>query len=378
MNTDRLRTLADYVRGCSVVVAIMACGVDKVLPDDQWTLSAPIVDIGVVSGKEEYELDGVWFGQILRDQRIVIANIGTRQLRAFSEAGEFLYNVGRRGEGPGEFRNLQGMYLFADDSLAVYDLALLRVSVFTTQGEFVRATTLTVDDRFPEVVGVLADGSFVVSARSRRYPQLGETIQMSYWVQRHGAEGEVLAEYGEFPGETLIGLGRATGVPFIMQPFSTTTLIRVAGSSVFFGDMGQSRLVRVDGKNGELKDTIAWETPPIPVTSRLWKTWVERELAEDLDEESRRARRLAYEREPYRDTLPAFEDFLVEPDETVWVKHYPLPTQDVVTWEKVGHGQRVTVPRSYRVLAIVGERWLIHWQDDVDVEHVGIARIQPR
>ena len=42
------------------------------------------------------------------------------------------------------------------------------------------------------------------------------------------------------------------------------------------------------------------------------------------------------------------------------------------------HNLRVSVSRSYRVLDIDGERWLVHWRDDVDVEHVGIARMQSR
>ena len=52
----------------------------------------------------------------LPNGQIVIANSGSNELRYYDSAGVFLYAVGREGFGPGEFKDIGGVWLVAESS----------------------------------------------------------------------------------------------------------------------------------------------------------------------------------------------------------------------------------------------------------------------
>ncbi len=68
-------------------------------------------------------------------------------VRLYGPDGKFLRAIGRRGEGPGEYR--VPFAAFFKDSLYVYDPQLRRASVFTVDGKLVRTVPTTANDQFP-------------------------------------------------------------------------------------------------------------------------------------------------------------------------------------------------------------------------------------
>jgi hypothetical protein len=124
-------------------------------------VSDPVLEIGSVSGQQEYQFDDLVGAVRLGDGRIVVADRGASELRFFAPDGAFSSTVGREGEGPGEFRRLDYLGAFQSDSLATFDSALMRVQVFSPMGEFVR--TIPVESEFetarPDKVIGMVDGS---------------------------------------------------------------------------------------------------------------------------------------------------------------------------------------------------------------------------
>ena len=55
----------------------------------------------------------------MNNGQIVVANAGSSQLLWYDEHGEFLAAIGRKGDGPGEFTNMYGLYRCAGDTLVV-------------------------------------------------------------------------------------------------------------------------------------------------------------------------------------------------------------------------------------------------------------------
>jgi hypothetical protein len=97
-----------------------------------WTIaSQPMLTIGSVEGTPEYELYRASSAARLSDGRIVVANGGTNELRFFDRSGRHIASVGRTGEGPGEFRDLQRVWTLTGDSLLAYDFMPARLSVFS-------------------------------------------------------------------------------------------------------------------------------------------------------------------------------------------------------------------------------------------------------
>lgn len=118
-----------------------------------WRLSAqPRVDIGVVEGEEPYQLYSAIGSTLLGDGRIVVANAGSGQLRFFEPTGRFITQVGGRGGGPGEFRNLIRVHRWGRDSVIAYVAAGYRMSIFDDAGRFgrtMRVDSAGLDPEFP-------------------------------------------------------------------------------------------------------------------------------------------------------------------------------------------------------------------------------------
>lgn len=96
------------------------------------------------------EADGVsreTFGRIagvvaLSSGGIAVADGSNQLVVLFNSEGQRIGTVGRSGSGPGEFRLIQSIRRCWGDSLAVYDPALRRISVFGGMGELGRTIDL--------------------------------------------------------------------------------------------------------------------------------------------------------------------------------------------------------------------------------------------
>lgn len=71
---------------------------------------------------------------------ILVLDRGPAVIKRFRSDGTFLGTIGREGGGPGEFRN-NGILYLVGDTLAHHDQNLGRLSIFTHEGAFVRATS---------------------------------------------------------------------------------------------------------------------------------------------------------------------------------------------------------------------------------------------
>ena len=132
------------------LMAVVACGGDTpttvtepLYPDlPKWQFAEePTLEIGVVEGDDDYQLFRAVSAARLSDQTIIVANTGTAQLRFFDHDGRFLRSVGRWGNGPGEFRWLQGVQVAEGDTVVAFD-GRLRRSFFAPDGEFVRSDNI--------------------------------------------------------------------------------------------------------------------------------------------------------------------------------------------------------------------------------------------
>jgi hypothetical protein len=95
----------------------------------------PEVTIGTMEGADEYILG--------LPTQLAVAPVGTmyvldRQVpvvRAYGSDGTFLYNVGRDGGGPGEYKNPDGLAVLPDGRVLVKDPGNARIAVFSPNGE---------------------------------------------------------------------------------------------------------------------------------------------------------------------------------------------------------------------------------------------------
>ncbi len=130
--------------------------------------SEPALTIGVVDGEPEYQLFRASRVFALSDGRIVVANNGTSEVRYYDTSATFLFSLGGRGGGPGEFESMQWALPTNADSVIVFERDG-SVSIFDHQGRFVDVIRLeTRIKATPEYVGRFTTGDYL----TMRQPEL--------------------------------------------------------------------------------------------------------------------------------------------------------------------------------------------------------------
>lgn len=97
--------------------------------------------IGALSGAPEYVLGSVGGVVQLDDGTVWVGDTHLHAIRVYTADGQYLRQVGREGEGPGELRYPSSMRLLPDGSVAVWDSGLIRVSRFDSAGHFMASFT---------------------------------------------------------------------------------------------------------------------------------------------------------------------------------------------------------------------------------------------
>lgn len=356
-----------------------------------WRLSAePSLTIGVDEGPEEYSLFQVTAALRLPNGNIVIANSGTDELRYYDSSGSYLYSAGQDGYGPGEFKDMSGMWLVLD-TLVIGDPGQDRVSVFSATGEYVR--TLMLDREpgslTPDGAGVFADASilgreltFDRQAASQSGPHF---LRFNSIYRRYSPDGAVLDSLGVFLLDEHVletvkrSTDPATGAGYASivgsgAPFGRSASVIAHGNHVYYGS-SNSYEIQVFTKEGKLERLIRRPIPNPPVTQQDRERFRDDWLEGGSDWERRRVNDLEFP-----DTKPAYGRVKVDALGNVWMEEYTWPHEDKPEdWTVFDADGRmlgiVEVPRNGSIFEI-GEDYLLGaWRTELDVEQVRMYRL---
>ena len=340
----------------------------------------PVVDIGVVSGDAAYELFRPLGALRLSDGRIVVANAGTSELRYYDERGKHLGSSGGRGGGPGEFFAMSWFARTDDDSVVVYDRRSRRVSLFDPDGRYHSSVALPGGD-FPSVQGRLSDGSYlarVVPRRARDAPPepLGRGRDSLSFL-RYGPDGEFLDTLGVFLRRIKHGLafefmGRSRRGAMTI-PFTPSTVLAVAGSKVIVGTSTSYQISQFT-PDGVLIRLIRKRHSRLPVEPSDVDSFLDSLRAQYATGGPEAKTHVKMNEEtPPADSMPAFDDLIVDREGNLWVsasRHHGDPSVqwDVFDTEGIWLGV-VPGPDGFRATDIGSDYLLGLWKDDLEVEH---------
>jgi hypothetical protein len=348
-----------------------------------WTLGRNPVDIG---GGAAGELHGVTSATRLDDGRIVVANSGASALEIFGADGKHLRTVGRAGDGPGEFRALFWVGRLGGDSIAAWDPALGRLSVFDPGGVFVR----TVAPRgplgmFPMAAGVLGDGR-VLLAVSAPGAGGGAGIRVrrdSITYVTLGQTGDV-QPVGRFPGtEMLMSGGAGGGLLMRPLPFGRQTVAAARGGRVYVGTGDRFEVLAYEPGHG-VRAIMRVAQRPVPVTRAdiddYRRTQVTIGAEGDARLRSQNADLLA--KAPYPREMPPFTAIAADPDGNLWLQPPKTASVKDLPWMVLAPDGRalgtVDLPAKLAVQEI-GRHWVLGTMlDDDEVEHVRLYRLVKR
>ena len=286
----------------------------------------PSVSIGALEGAEPYMLFRAFDATKLADGRIVVANVGTNELRVFDASGTHLASWGGEGEGPGEFTYLRSVEPWPGDSIVAWHAPRFGISVFDAQGNYSRTLTFVQDDATPPMQwfwpeSAKRDGT-ILAAHS---PEGGDTVA----VQLRDGEGEVRSSFGTHPGREPYIYGEGDRSMLFWSIFGREPVWATWGDLTVVGNTGRYE-VRAFGADGSLARIVRRDHIPRPPTQGDVAAYIEQRVASNIraTESEKAQSRRRYQTVPVAEHFPAFESIMSDALDHLWVEEYKFPGEE--------------------------------------------------
>jgi hypothetical protein len=355
-------------------------------PQTVWRLSeAPIVEIrGDGERTQGKPLDPVSVNR-LADGRYVVGDgnqNGWDAILVYSDSGQFVQQLGRSGEGPGEFGQLYwwaGEY--RGDSIAAYDQVGGELQIFSQDGTFGRTLKLS-GAGMGRFYGVLANGNALIG----RFNPIARAL-VSPTINLFDPEANEIRELYKIPrSRRPPRLGR-DDAPY----FGPLPIYHVGRAHLYRGESEQFR-IEVYDTLGQMARVLQRDLKPDPLTAddreQIIQVLVKAASGgiEGSTEIGKRYEQTIRTKAAWPEFRPAFGKIIEDPEGNVWIEHYrfiyahyqsPQPTP--TAWSVFDpSGQflgEVIMPASFLVSSITRDQVLGFWLDEFDVQHVRVYRL---
>jgi hypothetical protein len=294
---------------------------------------------------------------------IVIVSSGTQAVLAFSREGRFERTFGRKGEGPGEFRFLSGLWRFNDSTLMVSDNPKARVTLFNNALDNARSVALqsATGVRWPVVVGVAGGSIVAINGQAFERGQMGVgTVRPPYQFLRYSAAGVLRDTLMVLAGREFHVPQDNTARPTRATPLGADVLFAASDSGLHLLSTDGGRITRVRQRNRE----EAFATLPI-VRQRLTAADVARyKAAQRADAVTPAQHRdvALLDEIPFPQYFPSADGLLVDGTGAVWARRVAAQPSERATWERVSRDGRTQctahIPASVRLLDADADRVL--------------------
>ncbi len=264
--TNKVLSLA----AAALLIAATAC-TDRTDTLPQWSLTETLRIGGSDVGPSAFDyLKGL---AVDAAGRIFVYDRSTQDIRVFGPDGALLRVIGRKGSGPGELRDAEGIAIAGDGTLWVRDAANARFTTFDASGEFARGWTMQFctsqgawDPRVDPAGRLLDEDCMVQDRRAVGYAVLGYHTDLSR-VDTIGPVPEcgtkALAEEGTWITKLENGM-RYQSIPFRAMPLS---VLGARGELWCVPNSSKYEIQRlVAGSSDTMR--VVREIAPIPVTAQ--------------------------------------------------------------------------------------------------------------
>lgn len=332
----------------------------------------PTLRIGSMMGDTTQELDGVQDARRLRDGRTVVLTSGSHDARVFDASGGLLAHLGREGKGPGEFEFPVRLGVVSADSVAVWDIALQRVTVLDLDGGSAREISLRPMPAYPTMQFAVLDGNFVIGSRVNRPSRSAELMPQSVVLLRYSRSGTLVDTLATLPNGEAAWITAGAMAMFGPPLFGSHAVIASNGT-LMYATGGSTASVRAFDVTGKVVAAVRWQPPDRSVTSADLGTYRENRL-EHVSAAGRPQLRRWFEATPVAKSFPATSALVAGNDGSLWVETYQRPGSDAETWLSFERGGqfrcRATLARRFRAFEF-GHGWVLGVRtDSLDVEYV--------
>lgn len=285
---------------------------------------------------EEASGDAVLFGPILGMAvnsvgHLFVADWNSESVHVFSDAGGLIGIVGSRGEGPGEFERASGIAIGRDDTVFVWDGQNDRLSAFEPGSHsFAYSVTVEANDfsNPNALIGVTDAGYLIRFTPPYWAPGSGtglspdaERVSVVKLVDRNGAiVGDPVAT---LPASEAIVHMSDDATSVIPLPFGRGNFFRWSSSGRLLFGWNETIAIAIGSTTGEVQDTVKNVTRAVSVTDRDVNAY--------LKGRSRQIRQIIRSYDLPK-TKPAYDTFVVDDLERIWIKMAREAKETDATW----------------------------------------------
>jgi len=283
-------------------------------------------------GQDE-SAEATWFSTIrgvrrLSDGAVAVVDRSSAEIRIFDADGRHVRSMGRRGEGPAEFRSAWKLWALPGDTLWAGDYRPWRYNVFTREGEWVRAVQMSPIYGNPSRRGgVLDNGVSINTVEKRPVPRDFRTPD-TVVVEAHGPDGERLAVLGRI-------LHTTYGPDGMYQLFTASAVVEAGGSTIALGRTTEPELRLLD-EEMQLRRILRWPDTDRDVGGadvRAWRdNYIRSRGGRDSPNWHPSDEDVVSDDVPAAEEFPAFSSARIGRDGRVWVLPYRGPRGERVRW----------------------------------------------
>ncbi len=355
-------------------------------------------------------------GAMLSSDRIVLADGMALSLFFVDVESGATKVVGRRGDGPGDFRAVRSIGrtasggVFADDPLGA------RVTAFDEDGSLVETVDYNPADFrgfvwIPRPIGVHADGAVVFRDSDPMFTERPDgpyRARIDYLALRPDGERVPIAEA---EGLEQVRLNCSPpGGPIVSfnafeKPFSHSTVEAADGDLLIVGDTESGAISAYDRSGAVVAEFHFGRGARVTAESdRMWRERKIEQLAGRTqrpvaplpdDVQARMGGLLGqpmcgedgagiefYRTAEANAVAPAFSRMIVDGEGRLWVRRYALPGEEEATWSRWRWGESrdrmetIALPGEYELLDAFGDTALLGATDEFGVERAVVAMLR--
>jgi hypothetical protein len=392
-NTPRGDAGATTTDSAGIRITTVSEAAVRSLPE--WRLAEPpenVFDAATTGDSTAFALIGSvrWLG----NGAVVVTDLGGTRLHVYDSTGAYRGALGRRGQGPGEFRTITSVTPMRADSFAVFDATQRRLTVWSAARGYVRQVGLQDGgslESWPSDAWPWRDSLIVVLQLSiTPQPQLssGETVKR--WPMRarlalRDTSGQVIASSSTFDGTytALFSKGDAHA------PFSYKAFAALAGDRVVIGSGDKFQLTTLGpafGAASEIRAPTLDEPFDRAEAKRVYDEAVSH--VSRFMSVARAKERLALSFDPamFPERRPSIGRVLADDAGRLWVERFEpmrlgaeLQTPGSRWTVLAPEGRpiaRLQLPPHTRLEAVRGNRVAVVRWDELDVQSAAVYLVQ--
>lgn len=351
---------------------------------DRWTVEVEL-QIGGREGDPEYLFGEVGPMAVDSRGRILVFDDYASQIKVYSPEGEYGGAIGRRGDGPGELRGVDVLWVGSGDTVLVSSMRAQRFNRFAPDGSDAGTFRMVLQEGYPLEAVTTSSGQMAV--RLRPFAATADDVAENPMdaIVVLSTNGTVTDTLMTYPADQMFGPGAGAENRFFC-PEMVWDLTE--DLQVVFGVTDEYRIQTYSNK--QLTRTITKPFEGVPVTGEnretvigLEKGYMD-EAGVPLGIQERLLNRIRF-----CESFPVFRSVRIGPEQSVWVQQVRVPTGTLETddpealaspeWDVFDSEGRflgvVTLPERFDAKVFRGDRIYGVWRDELDVGHVLRLRI---